>query len=125
MTPVDPRLLTAGLAVTVATLIDVFADHFRGLPAAMVCPGCGHRFADNDTTGDCPTLAVVRPLLLRRHHENPNHTKRLPAEAFENLRLTKPKPLRANPSTRPQPPVTGDLFDVTAFRRTARQGDLS
>jgi len=117
MTALDTRITKAGLTISVATLVAVFADHFRGLPAAMVCPGCGHRFADNDVPGDCPTLAVVRPLLLRRHHENPAVTERLSVEAFANLRLTKPKPLRANTPARPTPALTGDLFDVTAYRR--------
>jgi len=117
MTAIDSRITGAGLTVTVATLAAVFAEHFRGLPAAMVCPGCGHRFNDTDVTGDCPTQAVVRPLLLRRHHENPAVTERLSAEAFANLRLIKPRPLRANQSARPAS-TPDDLFDVTAYRRT-------
>lgn len=123
MTNVDPRITSAGLTVSVATLAAIFADHFRGIPAAMACPGCGHRFADNDTTGDCPTLAVVRPLLLRRHHENHTATKQLSPEAFDNLRHIPPKPLRAKASARPTPAATGDLFDVTPFRRIGGNHD--
>src|SRR5579859_1228193 len=37
----DPRLIQAGLNVTVATLAIVFADHHPGVPASSVCPGCG------------------------------------------------------------------------------------
>jgi len=118
MTALDTRITQAGLTISVATLVAVFADHFRGIPAAMACPGCGHTFPDTDVTGDCPTLAVVRPLLLRRHHENPQATKRLPPDAFDNLRRITPKPLRATTPARPTPAVTGDLFDVTAYRRT-------
>ncbi|BBH71145.1 hypothetical protein ACTI_78300 [Actinoplanes sp. OR16] len=57
----DSRLLEAGLGVTVATLVQVFADHYPGSPAASRCPGCGFRYPDN--TSDCPTNATVRPLL--------------------------------------------------------------
>lgn len=114
MTTLDPRLTGNGMAITVATLVAVFADHFRGVPAAITCPGCGHRFRD-DGTGDCPTNTVARPLLLRRQHENPVAIAQLDAAAFDNLRKVKPKPMRANKPARP--PATGDLFDTTVYRR--------
>src|SRR5919112_1198069 len=64
----DRRLLEAGLSVSVATLVQVFADHHPGIPAASVCPGCGYRYPDGVL--DCPTNATVRPLLLRRRGED-------------------------------------------------------
>src|SRR3954467_14453606 len=65
----DRRLLEAGLHVTVATLVQVFADHHPGSPAASVCPGCGYRYPDGVL--DCPTNATVRPLLLKRRGQDP------------------------------------------------------
>src|SRR5690349_17485289 len=38
----DRRILEAGLSVSVATLVQVFTDHYPGIPAASVCPGCGY-----------------------------------------------------------------------------------
>src|SRR5215813_6463564 len=35
----DRRLLEAGLCITVATLVEVFADHFPGSPMPSQCPG--------------------------------------------------------------------------------------
>src|SRR4051794_21083146 len=71
----DRRLLEAGLGVSVATLVQVFADHHPGIPVASVCPGCGYRYPDG--TSDCPTLATVRPLLLRRRSEDRDAVARL------------------------------------------------
>ncbi|GGL09768.1 hypothetical protein GCM10012284_50590 [Mangrovihabitans endophyticus] len=79
----DRRLLDAGLAVSVATLVQVFADHFPGVPAASVCPGCGYRFPDQVL--DCPTNATVRPLLRRRRGEDPDAVARLTCEQQESL----------------------------------------
>jgi hypothetical protein len=70
MTAIDPRIQRTGLLVTVTVLADVFGDHHRGIPAAMVCPGCGHQFAPDDSESDCPTNTIVRPLLRRRRREN-------------------------------------------------------
>ncbi|GAA1773278.1 hypothetical protein [Luedemannella helvata] len=64
----DQRLIDAGIGVSVATLAAVFADHHPGLPASLVCPGCGYRYPDG--MDDCPTNQVVRPLLLRRRNES-------------------------------------------------------
>lgn len=66
----DPRVTSAGMGVKLRTLVAVFADHCRGIPAATQCAGCGYQFASDDTLGDCPTNRVVRPLLARRRHEN-------------------------------------------------------
>src|SRR3954454_6691747 len=82
----DRRLLEAGLGITVATLVQVFADHHPGIPAASVCPGCGYRYPDGST--DCPTNATVRPLLLRRRGEDPAAVARLDGVQFEDLHKT-------------------------------------
>jgi hypothetical protein len=93
----------------------VFAEHCRGIPAASVCPGCGHRFDPDDTTGDCPTNQVVRPLLNSRRRENPAALKPLsPAQMAE---------LTVKPATRPRPaiqltPMVG-LFNADPYRRRA------
>ena len=79
----DRRLVEAGLAVTVATLVAVFADHHPGSPAASVCPGCGYRYPDGRT--DCPTLATVRPLLYRRRSEDPAAVASLCCVQFADL----------------------------------------
>src|ERR671939_1015549 len=79
----DRRLLDAGLSVSVATLVRVFADHHPGSPAASVCPGCGYRYPDGVL--DCPTNATVRPLLLRRRSEDRDAVARLTPMQFEDL----------------------------------------
>jgi hypothetical protein len=79
----DRRLLEAGLGVTVATLVQVFADHHPGSPAASVCPGCGYRFPDG--VSDCPTNLTVRPLLYRRRDEDREAVARLTADQFADL----------------------------------------
>ena len=67
-TTLDSRLLEAGLSVSVATLVQVFADHHPGSPMPSRCPGCGFRYPDN--VFECPTNATVRPLLYRRRGED-------------------------------------------------------
>jgi hypothetical protein len=112
----DRRLLEAGLSVTVATLVHVFADHHPGSPAASVCPGCGYRYPEGVT--DCPTLATVRPLLLRRRGEDPTAVARLNAVQFEDLhRPNRTKITRAAHGTsEPQQPAyrPTSLFDLAA-----------
>jgi hypothetical protein len=71
------------LGVSVATLVEVFADHHPGNPAASRCPGCGYRYPDQVI--DCPTNAVVRPLLRRRRGEDPEAVARLTATQFADL----------------------------------------
>jgi hypothetical protein len=90
----DHRLLTAGLNVSVATLVRVFADHHPGSPVASVCPGCGYRYPDN--VSDCPTNATVRPLLLKRRGEDRDALALLNPVQFEDLhKATKSKVTRA------------------------------
>lgn len=79
----DRRLLEAGLNVSVATLVQVFADHHPGSPAASCCPGCGYRYPDGVT--DCPTNLTVRPLLYRRRDEDRPAVARLSADQFADL----------------------------------------
>jgi hypothetical protein len=71
VTPVDPRILTAGMTVSLHVLVAVYLDHWRGIPAVMVCPACGHRFPPDNTRSQCPTTTVVGPLILRRRTEDP------------------------------------------------------
>ncbi len=112
----DRRLLEAGLGVSVATLVRVFADHDPGIPAASVCPGCGYRYPDQVL--DCPTNALVRPLLKRRRGEDPAAVARLSPEQFEDLlKANRSKVTRAANRARPEPPTTPayqatSLFDL-------------
>jgi hypothetical protein len=112
----DRRLLEAGLAVTVATLVQVFADHHPGTPAASVCPGCGYRYPDNIT--DCPTNATVRPLLLKRRGEDPAAVNRLTGDQRADLhdrtiaRLVRAAVRQAAQPPRPDRPAS--LFDLDA-----------
>jgi hypothetical protein len=113
----DRRLLEAGLGVSVATLVQVFADHHPGIPTASVCPGCGYRYPDG--TSDCPTLATVRPLLLRRRGEDRDAVARLNPVQFEDLHhTTRSKVTRAAKHTSTEPPTNGhrpaSLFDLAA-----------
>ncbi|MFF0183069.1 hypothetical protein ACFYPF_28680 [Micromonospora sp. NPDC005223] len=66
----DRRLVTAGLGVTVAQLVSLWADHTPArLPVPLSCRTCGHPYSE--TAPLCPTAAVVRPLLRSRRHEAP------------------------------------------------------
>jgi hypothetical protein len=113
----DRRLLEAGLGVSVATLVQVFADHHPGIPAASVCPGCGYRYPDG--TSDCPTLGTVRPLLLRRRGEDQDAVARLNPVQFEDLhKTTAAKVVRAARRTSAEPATPGhrpaSLFDLAS-----------
>lgn len=109
----DRRLLEAGLSVSVATLVQVFADHHPGVPAASVCPGCGYRYPDQVL--DCPTNATVRPLLLRRRGEDRDAVASLSTAQFADLH--KPMNARIRAAVRqagspvPGPNRTATLFD--------------
>jgi hypothetical protein len=120
----DQRLLAAGVAITLDTLVQVFADHCRGIPAASVCPGCDYRFDPDDTGGDCPTNQVVRPLLLRRKAERPTALKALTSSQLDQL-LAKPKPHSRNKSladSTATTATTGDLFDPTPLKTVRKAG---
>ena len=79
----DRRLTEAGLGVTVSTLVAVFAEHHPGVPAASVCPGCGYPYPDG--VSDCPSNAVVRPLLARRRSEDTKAVSRLTPTQLADL----------------------------------------
>lgn len=66
-TALDPRLLR-GMAVTVADLADVYADHYNS--AGTRCPHCGHQ--GTDQAPDCPSFTTARALLIRRRYEKPD-----------------------------------------------------
>jgi hypothetical protein len=117
---IDGRLTEAGLSVSVAALVEVFADHHpvrADGTVASVCPGCGYRYPDKVT--DCPTNATVRPVLYRRRAEDEKALTRLTSDQFADLHSQ--KTARANRTAARQaarPGVTpiGDmpsLFDLT------------
>jgi hypothetical protein len=114
----DRRLVEAGLAVTVPTLVAVFADHHPGSPAASVCPGCGYRYPDG--VSDCPTLATVRPVLYRRRGQDSKALERLTPDQFVDLHNLKTARSHrtalmqaARRASTPDPNVPA-LFDVHA-----------
>jgi hypothetical protein len=118
----DRRLLEAGMGVSVASLVELFADHHPGIPAASVCPGCGYRYPDGVL--DCPTNAIVRPLLLRRRGEDREAVARLSPAQFEDLhKANASKVARAAKRKAPEPPTpayrAASLFDL-AGRDTRR-----
>lgn len=117
----DERLLAAGVAINLDTLVQVFADHCRGIPPASTCPGCDYRFDPDDIDGDCPTNQVVKPLLLRRKAERPKALEPLTSTQLDQL-LAKPKP-KPKKFTTGSSDTTGDLFDPTPLK-TVRKASL-
>ena len=109
----DRRLLEAGLNVSLATLVQVFADHHPGIPAASVCPGCGYRYPDGVL--NCPTNATVRPLLLRRRGEDRDAVTRLNPVQFEDLHKANHAKITRAANRTTEPPTNGhrppSLFD--------------
>jgi hypothetical protein len=81
----DRRLLEAGLGISVAELVSVFADHFPTSPRPDTCPGCGYPYPEGRAEADCPSLAVARQVLYRRRSENPDALRRLTADQFADL----------------------------------------
>jgi hypothetical protein len=76
----DERIRCAETPLTVPLLVTVYIDHFRTDSLTGACPGCGFPYEPTDP--ECPTLAVVAPLLYRRRHENHSAVSRLtPAQA--------------------------------------------
>lgn len=109
----DRRITDAGIAVTVATLVAVFADHHPGTPAADTCPGCGYRYPKGVT--DCPTNAAVRPVLYRRRGEDKHALTRLSDDQFADLhsrRLARANRTAARAAARPDPPSTHDTLTL-------------
>ena len=112
----DRRLLEAGMSVPVAALVQVFADHHPGDPAASRCPGCGYRYPDGQY--DCPTNATVRPILRRRRHEDDAVVARLSPVQFADLIGTSKPPkyraaaVRQSALTALVPDRPASLFDL-------------
>jgi hypothetical protein len=106
----DRRIAEAGMGVTVATLVEVFADHFPGSPVPTMCPACGYAYPLNAV--DCPTNATVRPLLFKRRAEDKAAVSRLtPVQlAF----LHDPKSVLPNRRTARQQAPTALCPDRTA-----------
>jgi hypothetical protein len=93
----DERLLDAGLTLAVPALVTIYRNHFRTSSLVGACPGCG--FPYTDTAAECPTLAVVRPLLYRRRHENPSAVSRLTPAEFKYLHDRRGTPGRFRPAS--------------------------
>ncbi len=110
----DRRLVEAGMGVTVATLVEVFTDHYPGVPAASVCPGCGFRYTDKQIA--CPSLATVRPLLYRRRNEDRQAVSRLTPDQTDDLhgRNKARKRAAAPQASQPMSPprAIANLFDA-------------
>jgi hypothetical protein len=114
MTALDSRIRVAGLAVSVETLVAVFVDHWRGIPARSVCRTCGYAFPD-DVRAECPTNAVVRPMLYRRRTENPRVLARLTPDQRADLNARHTSPLAYRQPTSQH--ATDELFDINPYRR--------
>ncbi|MFF5292599.1 hypothetical protein [Paractinoplanes globisporus] len=110
----DRRLLESGMGVTVATLAQVYADHYPGNPPASRCPGCGYAYPDR--VAECPTLATVRPLLYRRRHEDKTALAVLSGDQHADLHAPVTARLRAavrqSASVLPSPDPRSTLFDL-------------
>jgi len=111
----DRRITEAGLSVTVATLVEVFADHFPGSPVPSMCPACGFHYPLDAV--DCPTNATVRALLFKRRAENKAVIARLTEAQLAYLH--NPKSVLANRRTVRQaanpascPDLAPNLFDL-------------
>jgi hypothetical protein len=109
----DRRLLDAGLAVSVAALVQLFADHHPGIPAASACPGCGYRYPDGVL--DCPTNATVRPLLLRRRGEDREAVARLNPEQFADLLKANANKVARAANRKPTEPPTSPAYRATSL----------
>jgi hypothetical protein len=116
----DSRLLEAALGVSMASLVQVFADHFPGQPRPELCPGCGYTYPEDTAKADCPSLAVAREVLYRRRGENPRALSRLTPDQRADLhdRTThraSPTGRKARPTTRRTPPwePVGALVPIT------------
>jgi hypothetical protein len=81
----DRRLLRSGLGISLATLVEVFVEHFPGTPQPETCPGCGYTYPEGKAQADCPSLAVARQVLYRRRGEDPGALRRLTADQFADL----------------------------------------
>jgi hypothetical protein len=103
----------AGLSVSVATLVEVFADHYPGTPASSVCPGCGYRYPDR--VSDCPTNATVRPLLYRRRGEDVQAITRLTPNQYADLFDHKTARRNRAVATRAAQPAASDQDAATLF----------
>jgi hypothetical protein len=117
----DRRLLAAGLGVSVPTLVAVFADHCRGIPATFTCGGCGHVFDNGDSMSDCPTNQVVRPLLQRRKSE---HLRALAVLTPAQMAEFEVKPRHPNATKLVELGEAVELFPANGHRRDPRRNGL-
>jgi hypothetical protein len=116
----DRRLIEAGLTVSVAELVAVYVDHHPGVPASSACPGCGYRYPDSGT--ECPTNALVRPLLYRRRGEDKQAVARLTPDQRADLYGQKTT-RRGRPAPSLTPPVSPNRGDTQPLFDLASGGD--
>jgi hypothetical protein len=109
-TALDTRLIESGMGVTVATLVQVFADHHPGSPTPSRCPGCGFRYPEN--VFECPTNATVRPLLMARRGEDRDAVARLSPDQLADLHNPKSRTRRA--TVRQSAPTSPSPNRITA-----------
>jgi len=118
---IDRRLTDAGMAVSVALLARVFADHHPGVPAATACPGCG--FVYPPQVHDCPTMRVVRPVLYRRRAEDPRAIARLTVHQHDDLHGRKTYRKSRTPARDPLPTVDSPQLAIDLTAPTSGGGD--
>jgi ribosomal protein S20 len=117
----DRRIIDAGISVTVGTLVQVFADHHPGVPAASACPACRYRYPAG--VSDCPTNAMVRPVLYQRRGEDHDAMQRLTDDQRADLhskttarknRVAARQAAHTTPSPDRHAPSLFDLLPATA-----------
>jgi hypothetical protein len=79
----DPRLQEAGLGLTVALLVVVYADHHPGDTDPEACPTCGQPYPLRERL--CPSGAFAARLLRSRRHEDAKALRVLSASQLADL----------------------------------------
>jgi hypothetical protein len=79
----DPRLQEAGLGLTVALLVVVYADHFPPEDDPEACPTCGQPYPLRERL--CPSGAFAAKLLRTRRHEDPKALRVLSGPQLADL----------------------------------------
>jgi hypothetical protein len=79
----DPRLQEAGLGLTVALLVVVYADHHPGDSDPERCPSCGQPYPLRERL--CPSGAFAARLLRSRRHEDAKALRVLSASQLADL----------------------------------------
>jgi hypothetical protein len=79
----DPRLQEAGLGLTVALLVVVYADHYPPEDDPEACPSCGQPYPLRERL--CPSGAFAAKLLRTRRHEDAKALRVLSASQLADL----------------------------------------